>query len=118
MRLNGVAPSCDDETGGSAGAILKFIVEDDLLGDFRRKSNNNNIAKPLFALIDVEENNQILGHMGHTMAVKAEPITAAAFLYFDPNYGEFRFNGWNSFRIGSTGAANRTTAIAWARAID
>lgn len=98
IRANGVAPRNFENTGGAANAAQKFEVDDDLLGDLSGKFNNINFAKPLFALIDVEEDNQTLGHMGHTMAVKAEPITAASFLYFDPNYGEFRFNSWNGFK--------------------
>jgi hypothetical protein len=100
MRANGVPPRdrVGDDVGGAPGAGVKFDVEDDLLGDFRRKVNNNRINKPLFALMDIEADNLILGHMGHAMAVMAEPINAASFRYFDPNYGEFRFNNWNGFK--------------------
>ncbi len=67
-----------------------------LLNNLKGVNETVNI-KPLFALISTYGPIPFHGEQGHTMAIMFEPINAESLLFFDPNFGEFKFNNWNGF---------------------
>jgi hypothetical protein len=97
LRSHDVRPRDYEDSEGFWVGGTKFNPEEDLLATLRRRVNRET-RFPLYALITVGERHRLLGALGHIMAVKVGPINGADILYFDPNYGEFAFNGWNGFK--------------------
>lgn len=100
MRANQVPPRAGLGTDMGGATVLgapKIDVDDDLLGDLRRKTTRRGVTLPLLALVSVGEHNRFLGKMAHATAVRLDTGAYKA-TYFDPNYGEFRFPSFDTFR--------------------
>ena len=96
LKAQNVSQLNQTDMGGGIGHGASKVDIDDLLGDMSGRVGR--LGNPVTGLISIAEDNYWLKYKGHAMAIRLHSGATPPVMYFDPNYGEFTFPNYNSFK--------------------